>query len=290
MSKASYGQYCPLAYALDILGEPWTLLIIRELMYEPRTYPSLLQDLPNIGAVLLTKRLTHLERVEVIERITGEPRSANEPYVLTARGRLLEGVLQSLANWGLPFMELPSENEVYSPYWSIMELKGRFLADRAAGLNMVFEIHVDDAVFHLQIANQTLAICVGPANGPEFILKTDPASFILLLRGLLPLREGIQGRRITIEGSLAALSRALDVLGMRDSRPGLPQQQRRLPYSIAQALREEEAADQTEALPVEQKAQNPLRSEKPPDYKPLPTESYFQIELYPAKRTDSKED
>lgn len=284
MSKASYGQYCPLAYALDILGEPWTLLIIRELLYEPRTYPSLLQDLPNIGAVLLTKRLTHLERVGVIERITEEPRSATEPYVLTAQGRLLEGVLQNLANWGLPFMELPSENEVYSPYWSIMELKARFQADRAVDLNMVFEIHVDDAVFHLHIADQTLTIVVGPAVEPAFILKTDPASFILLLRGLLALREGIQDQRITIEGSLAALSRALDVLDMRETRPGLPQQHRRLPYSIAQALREEEATDEIKEMPFEQ------ATEMPPDHKPLPAENYFQIELYPAKHTDSTDD
>lgn len=289
MPKASYGQYCPLAYALDILGAPWTLLIIRELLYGPRTYPSLLQDLPNMGAVLLTKRLNHLERVQVIERITTEPRSATEPYILTARGRLLDNVLQDLANWGLPFMSLPSENEVYSPYWSIMELKGRFIPERAVDLSMVFEVQIDEATFHLHIAHQQLEVTKGPAKDPEFILMTDPASFILLLRGSLALRDGIQERRITINGSLAALSRALDVLGMRDRSPGLSDQQRRLPYSIAQALREEDA-DLADEIPEAPAIKNQFKLNKLLDHESAPHETYSQIELYPAKKSDTDDD
>lgn len=289
MPKASYGQYCPLAYALDILGEPWTLLIVRELLYGPRTYPSLLQDLPGIGAVLLTKRLTHLERVQVIERITTEPRSATEPYELTERGRLLEEVLQGLANWGLPFMSLPSENEVYSPYWSIMELKGRFIAERAAGLSMVFGIQIDEATFHLCIADRELEIKTGRAEDPAFVLKTDPASFILMLRGSLALRDGIQERRITIQGSLAALSRALDVLGMRESRTDLPEQHRRLPYSTAKALRGEEA-DPTSMLPEAAEAKKQFQLDAPSEDVPAPREAFTQIELYPAKGSDLDED
>ena len=122
MSQFSYGQYCPLAHALDTLGERWTLLIIRELMHGPRTYKLLLQNLPDMGAINLSRRLGKLERSGIIEREMQEPRAADEPYRLTKKGAQLEPILVGLASWGLSTFELPSSYEVYSPLWSLLEL------------------------------------------------------------------------------------------------------------------------------------------------------------------------
>lgn len=215
MSQFSYGQYCPLAYALDTLGERWTLLIIRELLHGPRTYKLLLQNLPDMGAVNLTRRLNMLERKDVVQREMMEPRTADEPYSLTPRGQKLEGTLRDLAAWGLESLELPTRYEVYSPLWSLLELQIRFRSELAENLNMMFELRIENETHYVEISHGVLETHTGPAPSPLFVISSDAATFILILRGLLPIREAIQLRRVEIEGSLAAFSRTLDILGLR---------------------------------------------------------------------------
>ncbi len=216
MPQSSYGQYCPLAYALDILGERWTLLIIRELIHGPRTYGLLLQNLPDMGAVNLTRRLGMLERKGIVKRALIEPRTADEPYSLTEHGRKLEDILRNLAAWGLEHLELPTKYEVYSPLWSLLELQIRFRPDLARNLNMMFELRIENETHHVIITDGHISTHVGPAATPLFTISTDAATFILILRGLLPLREAIKLERVDIDGSLAALSRTLDILGLRE--------------------------------------------------------------------------
>lgn len=215
MSQFSYGQYCPLAHALDTLGERWTLLIIRELMHGPRTYKLLLQNLPDMGAINLSRRLGKLERNNLIKREMKEPRTADEPYSLTAKGEELVPMLVDLASWGLESLEMPSAYEVYSPLWSLLELHARFKPELAKQLNMMFELRIDSEAHHVEISRGEITTHAGPAPSPLFVITTDAASFILILRGLLPIREAIQIRRLDIDGSLAAFSRTLDIFGLR---------------------------------------------------------------------------
>ena len=217
MRNTRYGQYCPLAYALDVVGDRWTLLIVRELLYGPRNYQSMLSNLPDIGALFLTKRLTRLEREGLIQRLVMEPRSASEPYALTDRGLSLVPIIKALAKWGLPLLELPGEEDVYAPTWSLLELEARFRPERAINLSMVFELWVDEEVFQIQIERNQLRARIGAATSPVFTMKTDAASFILLLRGVQHIKEGLQSKRMVVEGSLAALSRALDALDLHDA-------------------------------------------------------------------------
>ncbi len=215
MPKFSYGQYCPIAYALDILGERWTMLVIRELMHGPRTYKSMFQNLPDMGAIKLTRRLNSLERKGVVHRQTTEPRSADELYRLTERGEKLKPILKDLAAWGLESLALPTEQEVYSPLWSLIEFQIMFKPEKADNLNMMFELRVENESFHVVIGNGTLSTHVGPASSPLFIISTDSATFIMILRGHLSLRMAIQQQRVAVDGSLAALSRTLDIFGLR---------------------------------------------------------------------------
>ncbi len=224
MSQFSYGQYCPLAYALDTLGERWTLLIIRELLHGPRPYKSILQNLPDIGAIRLTRRLSMLERQDIVTRQVDEVRSADEPYLLTERGRRLEGIITGLAAWGLESLELPTKYEVYSPLWSLLEFQVRFNPALAKNLNMMFELRIENETHHIEISDGKLTTHVGPAPSPLFVISTDAATFIMILRGLLSMRQAIQLQRVDIEGSLAALSRTMDILGLRTQKPESEQQ------------------------------------------------------------------
>ena len=100
MSKRSYGQYCGLAHALDLVGERWSLLVIRELMTGPKRYKDLLKRLPGIGTNLLAKRLKFLEEQSILMRRILPPPASTEAYDLTEFGRELEPVLIGLAQWG----------------------------------------------------------------------------------------------------------------------------------------------------------------------------------------------
>ncbi len=229
MPKFSYGQYCPLARTLDILGERWTLLIIRELLHGPRTYKKILQNLPDMGAVKLTKRLNALERQGIIERQHLEPRSAEEPYTLTSRGKKLENAIQELASWGLEDLDLPKDYEVYSPLWSLLELQLRFKPELAQRLNMMFELRIENETHYVEISNGEMTTHTGSAPSPLFIITTDAATFILVLRGLLSLRQAIHLKRVDVDGSLAALSRTLDIFGLRVAELEAPHPQSNAP-------------------------------------------------------------
>ena len=143
-------------------------------------------------------------------------RSADEPYSLTERGEKLRSVLRDLAAWGMEEMELPTKYEVYSPLWSLFELQIRFKPALAAEqINMMFELRIENETHYVEISHGEIMTHVGPAPSPLFIISTDSATFILILRGMLSLRKAIQMKRVEVEGSLAALSRTLNILGLR---------------------------------------------------------------------------
>src|SRR5215213_3602470 len=111
MKKRSYGQYCPIAHALDLLGERWTLLIVRDLLLGPRRYSDLLAGLPGLSTDLLADRLRALESVDAIRRRRLAPPAGSMVYELTERGEELRPVLTSLARWGGSLLPPVSETD-----------------------------------------------------------------------------------------------------------------------------------------------------------------------------------
>src|SRR5712691_3728539 len=99
-TRRSYNQYCALARALDVVGERWTLLLVRELLLGPRRYKDLLDGLPGIGTNLLADRLKHLEDAGMIRRVVLPPPAGSAVYELTELGRRLEPAVFELGRWG----------------------------------------------------------------------------------------------------------------------------------------------------------------------------------------------
>src|SRR5918995_3325809 len=100
MGKRRYDQYCALARTLDVVGERWTLLLVRELLLGPRRYKDLLAGLPGIGTNLLAERLRHLEEFGLVRRRSLPPPAGSRVYELTELGRGLESVVMELGRWG----------------------------------------------------------------------------------------------------------------------------------------------------------------------------------------------
>src|SRR4029453_3657457 len=109
MKTRSYNQYCGLAYALDRVGERWTLLIIRELIAGPRRFTDLLQGLSGISTNLLSERLKELQQQGILRRGPRPPPGASHVYELTAVGQALEQTLLELGKWGSQFVPASQE-------------------------------------------------------------------------------------------------------------------------------------------------------------------------------------
>jgi DNA-binding HxlR family transcriptional regulator len=118
----SYQQYCSVARALDVVGDRWVLLIVRELLaFGPSRYSDLKRGLPGIASNLLAERLKAMEADGLIERREAPAPIGTRVYQLTQRGRELEDVLRALTRWGLPTMPSgPSEDDAVQPQWSAL--------------------------------------------------------------------------------------------------------------------------------------------------------------------------
>src|SRR5919198_3255075 len=115
MQKRSYDQWCAVARSLDVVGERWTLLIVRDLLIGPKRYSDLLAGLPGIGTNLLAQRLRELEARGLVERSTLPPPAATNVYRLTATGAALEPVVHALGRWGFQFLGLPRPSDAMLP-------------------------------------------------------------------------------------------------------------------------------------------------------------------------------
>src|SRR5689334_10593569 len=114
MKNKSYNQFCALAYALDLIGERWTMLLIRELLPGPRRFTDLMDGLPGISTNLLTERLRALEDQGLLTKRILPPPAASTVYDLTPVGRALETALIELGRWGSQFLP-PSLEGVHLP-------------------------------------------------------------------------------------------------------------------------------------------------------------------------------
>jgi len=214
MTKRGYNQYCAAARALDLLGERWTLLLIRELLTGPKRYTDLLHGLPGIGTNLLADRLKELESAGVIQRSELPPPAASTVYGLTKKGRELEDVIVPLARWGLPLLGRRARKQAWQPEWSILAMKATFRPERAAGINEQYEFEVDGEVFFAHVNHGTVSTGRGPAKDPAFTLRAGADTFLAVADGSLSPGDAIETGRYEIDGDAAAFERCMDIFSL----------------------------------------------------------------------------
>jgi DNA-binding HxlR family transcriptional regulator len=215
MKQRSYNQYCGLAYALDIVGERWTALIIRELIAGPRRFKDLLQGLPGVSTNLLSERLKDLEQQGLLRRRRLPPPAGSSVYELTAIGRALEPTLLELGRWGSQFVPASAEGATVLHAGSYaLTLKTFFRSERAQGLNETYELHVDDEVLQVRVAAGKIDVRQGEAQKPDARFFTDTPSYLALLAGQLEAGAALEQGRVRVEGVPGALRRFLDMCGL----------------------------------------------------------------------------
>jgi DNA-binding HxlR family transcriptional regulator len=213
-SKRSYGDACRLAHALDVVGERWALLVVRELLLGPKRFTDLRQGLPRASSNILSERLRDLEAGGVVRRRRLPPPAATSVYELTEWGRELEPIVTRLGTWGArsPF---PPEQMVIGPDSIVLAFRSLFDAEAAADLTATYELRLgEDDVFRVEVEDGELRLARGAAEAPDGAIATDPGTLAALLTGQLALTAAISSGAATVEGSRRAVGHFLRLFPM----------------------------------------------------------------------------
>ena len=173
--RRTYGDGCSSAHALDLVGDRWALLIVRDLLFGPKRFSDLQVGLPHGSPNVLTQRLRELESSGVVHRRRLPPPASANVYELTAWGRQLEPILLGLQRWG-------AGSPSYSPDVPVgcdaamLALRNAFDGTEAGDLAMVAEVRFPLGTFGVTVRNGSINISRGPAESPDLTLETDPST------------------------------------------------------------------------------------------------------------------
>ena len=217
MARRSYSQYCAVARGLDLIGDRWTLLMVRDLLLGPKRFKDILESLPGIGTNLLSTRLRELEEAGLIERAVLPPPAGSAVYQLTASGEALEPVVVALGRWGGRFLGEPLPSDVFIPSAYFVAMRASFRPERAVALNERYEFRIDGHVYEVAVADGTCTTREGGSTNPAVVATMDVRTLNgLLLDGLRP-ADGIGDGRIGVRGDSNALHRFVDLFAIRPS-------------------------------------------------------------------------
>jgi DNA-binding HxlR family transcriptional regulator len=198
MSNRSYDQFCGLAKALDVLGERWTLLVVRELLLGPQRYSDLLAGLPGIGTNLLASRLKALEARGLVERRRLPPPAASAVYELTPRGRALEPAVLELIRWGLDLLAEPGEHDTFRAAWLVTAIRAAFEPELARGIRRTFVVTVGDESFTSRVDDGAIEVRAGAAEDADVAVSLDERTLKAIASGDLSAADAVAGGQVTV--------------------------------------------------------------------------------------------
>jgi len=210
--KKRYDQYCPVCHALGLVGERWSLLVVRELLKGPKRYTDLLEGLPGVGTNILAARLRELEAGGVVRKRKLPPPAASTVYELTEYGQELEEPLYALARWGARSLPPPAQNEDFYPDWGLNAFAALLDPEAAHGLTETYVVRVADDTYTVQLADRQVHVEVGASEEADLDFATDRETFFALASGQLDPRAALAEGLVTIEsGKPAGLERFFSV-------------------------------------------------------------------------------
>jgi DNA-binding HxlR family transcriptional regulator len=193
-----YGHYCGLARALDVVGERWSLLVVRELLEGPRRYGELLGGLPGIATNLLVERLRSLQADGVVEHLD------DGRYALTPWGEDLHEAVYALGRWAGPLMSMPRGDDHFRPSWMRHMVIARFEGVDPKRTDVVVEMRCDDEPVTLISSAGRVHIAPGTSRSPDVVLAGEPEPVVALLLGRID-RSEAERRGVQASGDLRRL-------------------------------------------------------------------------------------
>src|SRR5262245_843692 len=180
----TYGQFCALAKALDVIGDRWTLLIVRELLIrETARYTDLREGLPGIATNLLATRLAEMEEADLIAREEAPPPIATTLYRLTPRGRELEKVILSIGRWGSPLMKDAPKSDAFCAHWIALPARNNLRDHEPERPPTTIELRAGDEAVTVTAVGGSVRVRTGAAEKPDAIISGTPRLVYAVLKG-----------------------------------------------------------------------------------------------------------
>ncbi len=203
----SYGQYCSVAKALDVIGDRWTLLLVRELLAQgPSRYTDLRRGLPGIATNLLAERLRELEQAGIVHREEAPPPIATTLFSLTPRGAQLKSVIKELGRWGIPLMAETTPHEEYRSYWLSLPVD-LFLAHSASQHPpTTIEVLAGDQPMLIEARDGEVTTRAGTSEHADAVLSGPPQLVLGVLTGAMDL-DAAAAQGFRLDGDRDALER-----------------------------------------------------------------------------------
>jgi len=203
MSGTRYAQFCALARAAEILGERWTLLIIRELLLGQRRFSDLSDRLSGVSPTVLTTRLTALIESGVVQRVTLPPPFNAQVYELTAIGLGLRPAFRELIRWGGHFIFPMRPDDEFEPDWGLLALDASARRTPTPPHKIVVRLRYKTKVASFLIEGGEAGTTITRSDGPgSATIETTFDTFLPIISLKLPLEQAIAENRATVEGSL----------------------------------------------------------------------------------------
>jgi DNA-binding HxlR family transcriptional regulator len=205
-TKRTYGDRCGVARALDLVGERWALLVVREMLLGPKRFTDLRAGLPHVSPDVLAQRLRELEESGIVRRGTLPPPAGSRIYELTERGRELEPVVIALGRFGSVAPFPPGDAQIGVDAVMIA-LKSLFAPSAADGLDASYELRFGEHRFHVRVSDGRLDVVREGADAPDATIETDPGTLATVLWHGHELDEARRSGSLSIEGDGAAVAR-----------------------------------------------------------------------------------
>jgi DNA-binding HxlR family transcriptional regulator len=209
----TYGDGCAIAQGLDLVGERWALLVVRELLLGPKRYTDLDRGLPNASPNVLSERLRELERAGIVRRRKLPPPAGSRVYELTDWGLELEEIVISLGHWAARSPAPPSDAPIGVDSM-VLALRSRFDPGSAHGLRAGYELRFGEDRFRIEVADDQIEVARGSAALADATIDTDPGTLNAVLWQGRSLADAQRSGSMTIEGDKAAVERFVRLFPM----------------------------------------------------------------------------
>jgi DNA-binding HxlR family transcriptional regulator len=216
--KRTYDDGCAAAHALDLVGERWALLVVRELLLGPKRFTDLRAGLPGASPNVISQRLRDLEGVGIVRRRKLPPPAASRVYELTEWGGELEPVIVRLGRWGARSPTKPRDAALGVDSL-VLSLRTMFDPRAAEGLGASYELRFGEDRFQAVVDDGRFEISRGSADDPDAIVEADSDTVAGLLYAGRPLAEAVESGDLKVEGDRAAFERFLGLFPLPEPAP-----------------------------------------------------------------------
>jgi DNA-binding HxlR family transcriptional regulator/putative sterol carrier protein len=216
-TKRSYEDGCAAAHGLDLIGERWALLVVRELLLGPKRFTDLRAGLPGISPNVLTQRLDELERAAIVQRRKLAPPAAAWVYELSEWGMQLEPVIMSLGRWAARSPFKPQAGLGVDSL--ILSFRTMFDAQAAAGFHAIIQLKIGDDRFHARIARGHMDLIRGTVDHADVTIEGDSDALTAVVYAGRKLTDALRSGDLKIEGDKAAAKRFLSLFPLPELAP-----------------------------------------------------------------------